>query len=453
MPEYAKKPPSQQTSEKAKNTQEAPAKKPTPPPPIEEGPVSHALDAFARAEPGLIEAAASAYLSRNDKVENKQLVGDENGGITGSGSHESAMQATVYGRAEAVKLGEQYAVLVDAGLIVGGSLQLSGELEAKYGKLTAKLGANLTLFGGVVAQVSGRAQIGSDGLVLEGSAKAFAGARGKATVEGSFDVGALGLGGEVEAEGKAGAWAEAEGELSFSKESIAVEGNVKAFAGVEGEVSGTGTARLYGREAFKVTGGVTGQLGAGGEVGGGFKIRGGKVELHVNAKGAVGVGGGGDVDMTADLKPIAVWAWRQCDKAKWAFRTDGKGKEILDNPSQIVDPLAKKIAKYSQSKIDALHLNKAENFVKIEKLQAYVGEVMPRKQVKGRPNASAIDACIKEAIEQGLRTTTDVQNITAIVTDGKIMQLDNLPEADELAARFAVKSKTGKALTSIVATE
>jgi hypothetical protein len=167
----------------------------------------------------------------------------------------------------------------------------------------------------------------------------------------------------------------------------------------------------------------------------------------------VGIGGGGDIDMSADLKPVAVWAWRQVDKAKWSLRTDGKGKQLLDNPQQFVDPLTSKVAKYSQSKIDALHLKKAENFVKIEKLQAYVGEVMPRKQVKGRPNASAIDACIKQAIEQGLRTTTKVQNIEVTVTDGKIMKLENLPEPDELAERFAVKSKTGKALTSIVATE
>jgi hypothetical protein len=455
MPEHARRPASQQSNE-AVTPAPQPVTVPRPAPvPAQapDGPVSKALDRFARMEPGLVEAAASAYIKRTDKVEDKQLVGDENRGIKGSASHESAAQATAYGRAEAVELAEDYAVLVEAGIIVGGSLQLRGELEARYGKVASKLGANLTLFGGIIAQVSGRAQIGANGLVLEGSAKAFAGAKGKASADATFDVGALGIGGELEAEGQAGAWAEAEGELSFSTESIAVSGSVKAFAGVEGSASATGTARLYGREAFKVKAGVTGQLGAGGEAGGGFKIKGGKIELHLDAKGAVGIGGGGDVDMTADLKPIAVWAWRQADKAKWALRTDGKGKELLDNPSQFVDPLAAKIAKYSQSKIDALHLHKAENFVKLEKLQAYVGEVLPRKQVKGRSNASAIDACIKQAIEQGLRTTTNVQDITAVVTDGKIVKLENLPEPDDLAARFAIKSKTGNALTSITANE
>lgn len=447
MPEHAQKSSSQQTTPPPQQTPEQTPK------PDEEGPVSKALDAFARAEPGVIEAAAGAYAMRSGKVENKQLVGSEERGITATGSHESAVQAAAYARAEAVQLADQYAVLVQAGVIVGGSLKLTGELEAKYGKLTAKLGGNLTLFGGAFAKVTGRAQIGSQGVVLQGNASAFAGAKGKATVETSFDVGALGLGAELEAEGKAGAWGEAEGEISFSKESIAVQGSVKAFAGVEGEVTGSGTARLYGREAFKVSGGVSGSLGAGGEVGGGFKIKGGKVELHVDAKGALGLGGGGEVDMAIDMKPIAVWAWRQADKAKWALRTDGKGQELLDNPSKIVDPLTSKIAKYSQEKIDALHLGKAENFVKIEKLQAYVGEVMPRKQVKGRPNASAIDACIKQAIEQGLRTTTKISSIEVTVTDGKILKLDNVPEPDELAARFAVKSKTGKAMTSIVATE
>jgi hypothetical protein len=79
--------------------------------------------------------------------------------------------------------------------------------------------------------------------------------------------------------------------------------------------------------------------------------------------------------------------------------------------------------------------------------------VIPRKQIKGRSNAQAIDACIKKAIEMGLCSTTNVMDITVTVTDGKLMKLDNLPEADDLKARFAVKSKTGKALTQIVATE
>ncbi|MBV8762600.1 MAG: hypothetical protein JO257_35270 [Deltaproteobacteria bacterium] len=448
MPEHAQKPASKQT------TQTVTTPPTQTPKPKDDEKVSKALDAFARAsDPKAVQAAASAYIKRTDKVEDKQLVGTEERGIKANGTHESAAQATLYGRAEVVELADAYAVLVQAGLIVGASLKLTGELEAKYGKLTTKLGGNLTLFAGVVAQVTGRAQVGADGVVLQGSASAFAGAKGKGSVELTFDVGALGLGGEIEAEGKAGAWAEAEGELAFSKESIAVQGSVKAFAGVEGEVTGTGTARLYGRDAFTVKAGLTGQLGAGGEVGGGFKIKGGKIELHLDAKGSLGFGGGGDIDMTADLKPVAVWAWRQADKAKWALRTDGKGKDILDHPAQIVDPLSSKIAKYSQAKIDALHLKKAENFVKIEKLQAYVGEVMPRKQIKGRPNAAAIDACIKQAIEKGLRTTTKVADIEVTVTDGKIMKLDKLPEPDDLADRFAVKSqKTGQALTSIVST-
>jgi hypothetical protein len=450
MPEHAKKP-QQTTAPVIPPSTQTPTPKPKAPDKDEK--VSKALDRFSRLEPSMVEAAASAYVKRNDKVEDKQLVGNEEHGIKVSGSHESAAQATVYGRAEAVELAEDYALLVQAGIIVGGSLKLSGELEATYGKLTTKLGANLTLFGGILAQVSGRAQIGASGIVLEGSAKAFAGAKGKATVDASFEVGSLGLGGELELTGSAGAGAEAEGEISFTKDSIAISGSAKAFAGVEGEVTGSGTARLYGREAFKVSGGVSGQLGAGGEVSGGFKIKGGKIEFHVGAKGAVGLGGGGDVDMALDLKPIAVWAWRQADKAKWSLRTDGKGDDLLDHPAKFVEPLTSKIAKYSQMKIDALHLKKAENFVKIEKLQAYVGEVMPRKQVKGRPNAAAIDACIKQAIEKGLRTTTKVDEITVTVTDGKIMKLDKLPEPDEIAKRFAVKSKTGEALTSIVATE
>jgi hypothetical protein len=451
MPQHARKPKSKQTTV-SKTTQETkPVTKPqetTDP----NSPVSKALDAFARAEPGLIEAAASAYAMRTDKVEKKQLVGDENHGVTGSGSHESGVQASIYGRAEVVELGEQYALLVEAGIIVGGSLKLSGELEAKWGKLEAKIGASLHLFGGAYAKVSGRAQIGPNGVGLEGKAGAFAGAKGSGKVEASFDVGSLGLGSELEAEGQAGAWAEAEGELTISKESIAVSGKVSAFAGVEGTVSGSTTARLYGREAFKIKAGLSGDAGVGGKAGGGFKIRGGKIEVNLEAMATLGIGGGGDIDLAFDAKPVAVWAWRQFDKAKWALRTDGKGNDLLDNPAQFVKPLETKIAKYSQEKLDALRAKRAENFVKIEKVQAYVGQVMPRKQVKGRTNAAQIDACIKQGIEDGLISTTKVSTIEASVTDGKVLKLENLPEPDDITAKSKVKSKTGKALDSIVST-
>ncbi|HEY4056579.1 MAG TPA: hypothetical protein VGM39_08215, partial [Kofleriaceae bacterium] len=85
-------------------------------------------------------------------------------------------------------------------------------------------------------------------------------------------------------------------------------------------------------------------------------------------------------------------------------------------------------------------------------LQAYVGEVCPRKQIKGRPNASQIDACIKQAIEAGLSSTTKVSGIVVTVVDGKLEKIDGLPEADDLAKRFSTKSKTGEALGSIVST-
>ena len=88
MPEHATKPASK------------PGDTVTPPPqqtpkPKEDEKVSHALDAFARADATSVQAAASAYKMRTDKVENKQLVGTEERGITASGTHESAVQATV----------------------------------------------------------------------------------------------------------------------------------------------------------------------------------------------------------------------------------------------------------------------------------------------------------------------------------------------------------------------
>lgn len=429
----------------------APPTPPTPAPTEEETPVSRALDAFARADNGVVEAAASAYIMRTDKVEDKKLLGGQGSenGLYGSGKHESGAQASIYGRAEVVELADQYAILVSAGIIVGASLKLEGELKAKYGKFEAKIGGKLGLFAGALAKASGRLQVGSEGIVAQGKAEAFAGAKGNASAAVEFSFGELGVEAEGEVEGQAGAWAEAEGELSLSKEGIAVAGEAKAFAGVEGTVTGTGKAKLYGRDAFTVKGSVTGSLGAGGEVGGGFRIRGGKIQINVKAKGAVGFGGGGDVDLQADLKPMAVWTWRQYDKAKWGFFKKDEAKGLLDNPERFRQPLGAKLRKYTDDKVHALHAGKAENFVKIEKIQQYVGEVMPRKQVKGHANAATIDQVIKECIEGAIKTAPKCTSVTALVKDGKVEKLDNLPEGSDIAAHFKTQSKTGKALEQI----
>lgn len=430
---------------------QGPAPTAPPAPSQAETPVSKALDKFARADDTMIEAAASAHIMRTDKVEDKKLLGSETSenGVTVSGTHESAAQASIHGRAEVIELADAYVVLVNAGIILGASLKLEGELKAKYGKLEAKIGGKLAIFAGAYAKASGSLEVGSKGIVAEGSASAFAGVKGSGSASAEFTYGALGIEGEIEAEGSAGASAEAQGELSLTAGQIAISGEAKVFAGVEGTVTGTGKAKLYGRDAFTAKGSASASAGVGGEVGGGISIGRGKITISLKAKGTVGIGGGGDVELAADLKPVAVWAWRQFDKAKWSYFKKDEGKSLLDDPEKFRQPLRSKLDDYTHEKITKLHAGKADNFVKIEKVQQYVGEVMPRKQVKGHKNALTIDRVIKECIDGSLNAGTKRTNIAAVVKDGKIEKIDNLPEGDELAAEFKTRSKTGKAIDGI----
>jgi hypothetical protein len=421
---------------------------PSSPAPVDPS-VKKALEAFATRDKTSIEAAANAYAKKKKEAEDVDL----GHGFTGSGKAEGAVQAGAWGSAEVAELVDAYAVLLKAGVVVGAAVKLEGELAREFGPVKAKLKGAIEGFAGAYAKAQGRLQVGKTGLVATGKAEAFAGAKSsqKAAVE--FTYGELGLEGEVSAEEMAGAEAKAEGSFALSKEEIALAGEASAFAGAKAKGSAGGKAKLYGRDAFK--GKISGEVsaGAGGEARGGFRIGRGVIKLNLGGNVTVGVGGGGDVDLQADMKPVAVWIWRQVDKARWNASPQ-EAESVLKAPDAVKAKLKKQVKKYADRKLSLLEADRADNFVKEEKVQAIIGSVLPRKLVKGRGNAGAIDTMIKAAVEEAIAESlagVSSKPIVATVTDGKLMKIEGLPEGADLKKRGkTVSKKTGEALDAIV---
>ena len=415
-------------------------------PVAEDATVRKALDHFAKGDKGKIEAAANAYAKA--KKEGKDV--EVGHGVKASGKAEGAVQAGAWGSAEVRKYVHSYTVLVNAGIVVGGGLKLEGELAREFGSVTAKLKGTIDAFAGAYAKAEGRLQASTMGVVATGKAEAFAGAKSsqKASIE--FTRNSLGLEGEASAEEMAGAVAKAEGSFSLSKEEIAAAGEVSAFAGAKAKGSVGGKAKLYGREAFR--GKVSGEVsaGAGGEARGGFRIRRGVIQIFFGANVTVGVGGGAAGDIAADLKPVAVWIWRQADKARWQ-RNSTDAENVLKAPDSVKVDLHKKVKAYAERKIRLLQANRADNFVKEEKVQAIIGNVLPRKQVAGRSNSAAIDAMIKDAVERALNEASGISTITAEIQNGKLTKLNGLPDPKKLKGKGMVSSvETGEALDAIL---
>lgn len=321
----------------------------------------------------------------------------------------------------------------------------------KFGALEAKLKASLAAFAGASAKASGRLEVGKAGVGATGEASAFAGVKSKqgVTVEVSFkDFGA-----EVgaEAEELAGASGSAAGSFSFTKNEIAVSGEFSAFAGVQATGTVHASGKLYGREALKLDLKGIAKAGVGAKGHGGFRIRRGKVELHFEADVTVGVGGGAGTSLAVDSKPIAVYIWRQAYKAWWAANK-GEADKVLAAPQSVKPDLMAELEQYAQAKIAAIKADKADNFVKEEKIQAIIGTHVPYAQVKKHKNASNVDAMIKSAVEAALENTTGKKGIVAKVQDGKVRKINGLPDPKEIKAEAQVVSeKTAAPLSSVLA--
>jgi len=391
--------------------------------------VMAALEVFAtKAERGTVTAAANMFAKAGVAVKDKDL----GKGFVASGGASSTAQATGWATASALNLKDAYVVLAEANIIVGGSVKLEGELKRKFGKYEGTIKANANAFVGATGRAKGHARIDKfgkgkiPGLDVGGEIAGFAGAKGQTQVETSLTRGDVGIASSGELKGMAGVHASADGVIALSKNNIALGGEFSAFAGAKATGTARGTFKLFGREALSTAVSGTVSAGYGAEGGGRFQIRRGVLHLklhgHVAHHGGVGVGG----ESALDFKPIAVWVWRQVDKQYWKMHQK-EANDILNNPDSVRQKLTDQLTAYAKAKQDAMLAEKADNFVKPEKVQQIVGSVLPRKQVKGHPNAAAVDAMIKEVVELSLDVLGQKQ-IVATVKDGKVEKIENLPD-------------------------
>jgi|GEM_PF-6202337 len=406
--------------------------------------VRKALEKFANADDSVLEAAATAYAKASAEKNEVEL----GKGAKGSGSIDLAAQGGAWARAEAVQLANDYALLARAGVVAGASVNLTGELAKDFGSLKTKLQANLAAFAGAYAKASGGAILGTrSGLSLSGTVEGFLGVKSSQSAEGEFSIGSLGGAFGLDSEEMVGLGVSAQGEFAITKGSIVASGEISALAGAQASGEIKGKAKLYGRDAL--TGALQGQasVGAGFQGSGGFRISRGVVELNLHGGVTVGVGGGAGGSVAVDLKPIAVWIWRQTDKAIWSVNYK-KAEDMLQHPEDAESDLTQKVQQYATRKIDLIWLNRADNFVKDEKVQALIGKVLPRKQVKGHRNAQKVDEVIKRAVESGIKHAlrkrgilTGVRDVAATVKDGKLVKLDKLPSVEQVRQQRLVMGR------------
>lgn len=294
---------------------------------------------------------------------------------------------------------EQYHALMELGAYVGVSASAKAKAYARLGESAhVIMTAGVDAFAGAVARARGDVSVTMvgdrlAGVDASGSAKAMAGAT--VTVDISSQIAAkpgsalqgVGLQTDISGTAMAGAEATAEGEFAIDplRGTVAVSGKASAFAGAK--VTGTikDSALLYNRKFLTLT--VTGEAsaGAGGEVKGGFSVRGGKVNISALAGGALGVGFGAGTEVEADLKPLGVLFWRMGSKALWnaRARSDSAGvvRRITGYKQELATKVVPELERYREMKLELLRLNRAADFVKIEKLQAIIDREFPRTQL------------------------------------------------------------------------
>ncbi len=252
------------------------------------------------------------------------------------------------------------------------------------------------------------------GAELSGSASAFAGAQsnGSATFTLAMNPAEwAGIGADIGVayDAKAGAWADAAGEFVIDPlRGVVLSGSASAFAGVSAEVEVSGSAKLYGRKAFTVSTSVSGSAGVGGKASGGFSLTGGRLTLKGNAEAAMGPGMGGGFGLEADFKPMAVMIYREIAKASWKAlaRTDGgvskKTANDFDLAKDALDKNARpRLVKYRDWKLSQLGANLSSEYVKMENVQLIIDENWPRALVKGDgKDVDRIDKYIQDMLEE-----------------------------------------------------
>ncbi|WP_159618036.1 DUF4157 domain-containing protein [Ruania rhizosphaerae] len=342
---------------------------------------------------------------------------------------------------------KQYQALMELGTFLGVHGQLEGSAYAKLGENAhVLLSGRISGFAGLLARARGQASVTMVGgrpvgVDASGSAKALAGVTVKADISGDIaansGTAAQGVGLTLGASGEAmaGADASAEGEFAIDplRGAVAISGKASAHAGVKASGQIEGGTLLYNRKflSFKAKGEAS--AGAGGTVEGGFSMRGGKLTFKVFAGGAAGLGAGGGGEVAADLKPLGVLIWRMASKALWRARAktdpDGVRDKIINYQDVLERDAEPELIKYRDMKVEQLRMNRATDYVKIEKAQAIIDRAFPRSQLtKMAPDdahVSAVDRFLETMIEDVFKNVDGPgrPSVEVKVSKGKIKTL------------------------------
>ena len=425
-------------------TAPAPAPAPTTSGPSPDA-IEKALDLFAKRDGKSVKAAVDAYAKMTKESEEHDI----GGGFTGSGKMDVGAQLGAYAGAEIRELADGYAVLAEAGLVAGASIKLEGELKRKFGPIAAKAKGAFSAFGGAMVKAFGSIEVGLRGIALEGSLKALAGATSTQSASVEFSVGDYGVGVDAEASEMAGAEFNAEGTLALKKTEIALGGQFSAFAGAKVEGSVKTSGKLYGREAMSLKMTASASAGVGTSGAGEFSIKRGVLRVKLGGALALGLGAGGKSELATDFKPIAVWIIRRAYRSYWAGQK-AEAQSVLANPDSVKQDLIDDLEKYGAFKRQQLSLGKADNYVKVEKIQQYVNKHVPRAMVKKSKNAAAVDTMIKDAVETAFLEGGE-KTVEVTVKDAKV-KIDKAKKASEYSKKSSVvtSEKTGRGLGKIV---
>lgn len=398
--------------------------------------VRAALQAFAKEDPKEVGKVIGTWYKSKAYADSSDP--DSDGGEMGGGA--GAWGGARGGHVDLGTLGDAWEVLAEVGLVAGGQFSLSKNVEKQLGAVAVRAGAGIKAFAGVYvkAQAAGYVTKGNHwyefGVYADASGRAFAGAEGKGHVEVEFDVGNFGLEGGVEGQALAGAEAEGEGHVAFNPRNLEIElsGKVGAFAGVKvsGKVKAKG--KLYGRDAasFEATGEAAAGSGAG--IGGGFTLRRGVLKLNLGTKAVLGVGGGVEGATTVDFKPIAVWVNRNMAQQGWQMSSQFSKDLALREYASPRSRLRRKLREYRDFKLKQLRMNRADNFVKREKVQAFIDDAIPRHDLKKAKKTDHDDA-IRQLVLDELTPDERGARLHVVVQYGYVTELELLPKKTALA--------------------
>ena len=325
-------------------------------------------------------------------------------------------------------------VLMNASAKAGYEVSLEGALslakEVGGVELAAKLSTKLSGFYGVMASVGGKFNRSWTGFSAEGKAEAMIGIEGKAEAKVDLKAGDLGVHGGVAIEGFQGAKVGIEGKFGLGLDGIEAAGKLESFAGAKTKQSGSASISVKGKTLFKISGELEESIGVGGTIEGVFELKNGKLVIGGKLAATLGIGGGAGLKIEVDFKEIGkaligcikdaiIWKWgNKEDPSKEIEDKDREEPPETVNQSDVkslinkelethVDSYSKKKAKLATTKARFFGEYKANNLVRVAKLQSMIDSHIRKSKDKDiassiKAQYAFVDAQIEETLKKGV---------------------------------------------------